>query len=600
MLQYMYYTNMQALENNLNNYYYQVGEKATEKKDLQDLNFFSSFFNKQKTIDTNNEEELNESGTELEIELCKNDDSFFIYEENKNNYSKRNELRYSHIKNENYFVTNERDAIDSTSTINNTNSNINLNKNNSNNHLLTTDEKIKYVRGLYVYGSVGRGKTYFLNILFDRIKLKKLKIHYHNFMQHIHKKFHEEKINHSENPIKNIAISMSKQYKLIYIDEFQVVHISDAMILKSLFKYLFDYGVVLICSSNRNPKHLYHNGLNRDRFIPFIKLLFKHNYIYEINNYQDFRLKDSSTVNIDSGNITNLSTYTIFNVPSPKFEEIKKICNNVYCSTYNKDKKWVSQVEKYNAKIPVSALKNCIIPYILDKYCIFSFNDICGKNISIDEFNAIANMNSTIFIYNIEKMNEETKGNEMRRFILLIDILYEKNTRVFFFSDTPIFQIFQENTIISLFQLLINKIKEKHKSFNDFKNFYTDFLKLDSFNKKIFDDIMLSMGITNEISEKLFKAINYNINKEYIPIEYLRKILCFHVINYELDIKKHLAYFNDNNSELELIPYLLFDENDIDTSQENAFAFMRTLSRMKHMSTKTYLEKHKKLYEHNI
>ncbi|CAD2099131.1 nucleotide binding protein, putative [Plasmodium vinckei brucechwatti] len=553
---------LQAFENNINNYYQHV-ENKLEKKETEKKTFFSSLFKSDKKRDKDKDEEAEES--EEELGKLQNDDSFFIFDDKIKIRKKENKLRYEYIDSENAYN-------------NNMNSCLNVERENG----------IKYVRGIYVYGSVGRGKTYFLNLVFDRIKIGKLKIHYHNFMQQIHKDFHEEKLNNSEEPIKNISIKMSRKYKLIFIDEFQIVHISDAMLIKSLFKHLFDQGTILICSSNRNPLHLYHNGLNRERFIPFIKLLFKFNYIYEIDNYHDFRLRNSN------------SNDNIYNIPSKKIEEIKKLCINKYMDTYKKNIDYIKNVEKINHKIFVSNYKKYIVPYNINNYGIFSFKDLCCQNSSIDEFNAISKQNNTIFIYDIQKMNEEINGNEMRRFILLIDILYEKNTRVFFFSDIPIFQIFQTNSIISDFQNLIEKMKHKFNNFNHFKNHFDEQLKSNTFNRPTFCNIVRSFGISQEICDKLFDAINYNINKEYIPIEYLRNILCFHIINYETNIKESLNYLENPGVELKPIPYLLFDENDIDTSQENSFASMRTLSRIKHMCTMEYLEKHKKIYENDI
>ncbi|SBT77452.1 nucleotide binding protein, putative [Plasmodium ovale] len=564
---------LQAFENNLHNYYHHV-EKRLQKRESPRKGFFSSFFKREKTISKGNIGEMEEAENEEGIENCQNDDSFFIYDDNGSGDYEKSQLGYNKVQDESYYTDNCMDISIGNST-----------DSKGGNQLVDT-ERIKYVRGLYVYGSVGRGKTYFLNLLFDRIKLRKLKIHYHNFMQQVHKNFHEEKIKNSENPIKSISIKMSQKYKLIFIDEFQVVHISDAMVIKSLFHHLFFQGTVLLCSSNRNPIHLYHNGLNRERFSPFIKLLFKFNYIHEINNFHDFRLRNSST------------DKHVYNIPSKCFEDVKKICIDMFCNTYCKDINYVKKIEKYNEKIKVSDLKMCNIPYSLNRYCIFSFEELCGQNISIDEFNAISNENHTIFIYDITKMNEDIKGNEMRRFILLIDILYEKNTRVFFFSDIPIFQLFQTSSIISHFQFFIEKIKKKYSSFTDFKLACSELLKCGTFNRDIFTSMLFPLGVNTEICNKLFEAINYNVNKEYIPIEYLRNVLSFHMINYEIDAKSHLEYLEDKAEKLEPIPYMLFDESDIDTSQENAFASMRTLSRMKHMSTLSYLEKHKKAYEH--
>ncbi|CAI7720917.1 AFG1-like ATPase, putative [Plasmodium vivax] len=559
---------LQALENNLNGFHHHV-EKKLARGEVPRKKFLSSFFGMKKNAQGRSKEGSNQLAEEAEaaqevedeqaVENYQNDDNFFIYDEETNTKERQKRLHYSSIESEQYYLRGMDSPID--------------------------EKNIKYIRGLYVYGSVGRGKTYFLNLLFERIKLGKLKIHYHNFMQEVHKSFHEEKMNNSEDAIRSISIKMSKKYKLIFIDEFQVVHISDAMLIKSLFNHLFYRGTVLLFSSNRNPKHLYHNGLNRERFIPFIKLLYKFNYIFEIDNYHDFRLRNNHVDN------------HIYSIPTKKFEEIKKMCNEMYCQVSKKDMNHVRQVEKYDKEIAVSDFKTCVIPYSLNEYAIFSFQEICGKNISIDEFNAISKASHTLFIYDIEKMNEESKGNEMRRFILLIDILYEKNTKVFFFSDVPIFQIFQTSSIISHFHTLMEEMKKKYSSFSSFKNDASLCLKSGSFNRELFAKMVSHFGMDQEIGIKLFDAINFNINKEYIPMEYLRHVLAFHITNYEVDVKKHLKYLEDRDVHLEPIPYLLFDENEIDTSQENAFASMRTLSRMKHMSTVSYLEKHKKIYD---
>lgn len=573
---------LQTLQNNINQYYHhvesyvknynydeeiEINGSVKEERERQ-RNFRSlihTIFSKKNKQNINEEISRVEKGDELnEKEEYENNDCFFIFKNNisKNKGEFNKQLVYRNIKN-------EEDCRIS--------SNIPL-------------ENIQYIRGIYIHGSVGRGKTYFLNMLFDNLKITKLKIHYHNFMQEIYKMFHEEKLNNRKDPIKNISIKLNRKYKLIFIDEFQIVHISDAMIIKSLFNYLFHYGTILLCSSNRNPVHLYHNGLNRDRFIPFIKLLYKFNYVYEIDNYFDFRVKNRGTVS------------NVYNIPSMSFEKIKKICQELYAQVYQKSIQEIELLANENRKLFVSNLKNQIIPYEIDRYAIFSFKDLCSSNISVNEYTAIANGYHTLFIYDIERMNEEINGNELRRFILLIDILYEKNIRVFFFSDIPLFQLFPTSDIISNFQMFLEKIKSKYVSFDEFVKANKKLLKKDSFDRSILGTITNLLDITSEVSEKLFDAMNYNINMEYIHMEHLRKILCFHIMNYEIDTKKYLKFVEKREKDISLdfIPYLLFDENVTDTSQENVFASMRTLSRMKHMSTESYLSQHKKLYENTL
>lgn len=566
---------LQALENNINDFYGHVeahSENSAVNTKKSKKSFFAYLFpNKERG--TKQKIDTTESTKEqVSLEHLRNDDNFFLYTSENSCKQKREIWRFSKIETEEDILNN------STNCYSESNSYKYLNKNQK--------DGITYVRGLYIYGSVGRGKTYFLNLFFDRIKISKLKIHYHNFMQEVHRCFHEEKINNSENPIKNVAIKLNKKYKLIFIDEFQVVHISDAMIIKSLFKYMFRYGTIFLFSSNRDPKLLYHNGLNRDQFIPFIKLLYHYNYIYEIDNFCDYRVKHGNTE-------TN-----VYNIPNKTFEEIKNICASMYASTYKKDLSFVKTITQVNKEIAVSSSKKVVVPYKLGGYGIFSFNDLCSQNISVEEYSAIANEIHTLFIYDVKQMSEEMNGNEMRRFILLMDILYEKNIRVFFFSDFPIFQIFQAIEIISYFQTLLMKLKNKYEYFNHFIEAVQDELKEDCFDKAIFWKILFPLDVTKQICEKLYYAVQYNINKEYVPIEYLRQALCFHITNYEVETEKHLQFlqYKTGGIKVKATPYLLFDENVIDTAQENIFASTRTLSRMKHMSTLSYLENHKKLY----
>jgi len=251
----------------------------------------------------------------------------------------------------------------------------------------------------YLYGNVGVGKTMILNFIYDQLKIEKKKLHFNEFMISFHDFRHDRE---DDNSIRSFVKNLKKKYKLIYLDEFQVTNIVDAMILGKLFEVIFSENIKIIITTNTKLSELYKDGLQREQFLPFISIIRNHSIQKELLLKNDYRLKDLTKL---QRLFYPLNENTLF-----------KINQNFRKFTRNK--------KKEKKKITTKG-RDFIISNFYDGVFRIKFKELCDKNLGSEDYINIANITDHIFIEEIPIFNDNN-SNQQLRFITLIDILYEK------------------------------------------------------------------------------------------------------------------------------------------------------------------------------
>lgn len=257
-------------------------------------------------------------------------------------------------------------------------------------------------RGLYMFGGVGRGKTMLMDLFFSSVPFaKKRRVHFHEFMAESHERIAEARKTNSGDPVPRVGEQIAREAALLCFDELHVTDITDAMILGRLFSVLFERGSVIVSTSNVPPGDLYKDGLNRDRFEPFIDLIEHQMEILELEAARDYRLdKLTSTPHY----ITPIDDHT-----GPLIRDAWVTLTG--CERGEPD---VINVKGRTIDVPEAALG----------VARFTFGDLCARPLGPADYLAIARQYHTIIVENVPLLTPD-KRNEARRFINLIDTLYD-------------------------------------------------------------------------------------------------------------------------------------------------------------------------------
>jgi cell division protein ZapE len=264
------------------------------------------------------------------------------------------------------------------------------------------------IKGLYVYGEVGRGKTLMMDLFFETSAVKrKRRVHFHEFMADVHERIHAYRQEHKngegseQDPIHRAATAIGEETWLLCFDEFHVTDIADAMILGRLFTRLFELGVVMVATSNLAPDNLYKDGLNRSLFVPFIAQIKRHCDVVRLDARADFRLEK----------LTGMTSWYV--PPDAKAHAAL-------------DAAWLRLAGGHEGEPQQLMVKGhaVLVPKAAMGVARFSFGDLCTRFLASADYLKIAHEFHTIIIDHIPVM-DFSRRNEAKRFIILIDTLYD-------------------------------------------------------------------------------------------------------------------------------------------------------------------------------
>lgn len=294
-------------------------------------------------------------------------------------------------------------------------------------------------RSLYMWGSTGCGKTFLMDMFYELLPVdKKRRIHFHDFMLSVHKRMHHLKVRHvndkygggkMQSIAEQLADEIIRESHVICFDEFQVTDIADAMILRTLFEALFERGLILCATSNRPPMDLYRNGLQRDLFVPFITLLQQKSVVFsflrEENEQVDYRvlLFQHQAKNVYFSPLTPETQLSLHQ----RFQEFFPSYQLPQSTTTDNSKKEEAQFCR-SAELFVYGHR-LFVPCLVTgrRVARFSFHDLCHRSYGAADYLALAECFSVVCLTDVPQLTLHQR-NELRRFITLVDAMYEHKT----------------------------------------------------------------------------------------------------------------------------------------------------------------------------
>src|SRR5437763_8751333 len=274
-------------------------------------------------------------------------------------------------------------------------------------------------RGVYLWGPVGRGKSMLMDLLFAVTPAaKKRRVHFHAFMLDVHDRIEHERRAHTGEPVAKVAADLAAEATLLCFDEFQVNDIADAMIIERLFRGLFEAGTVMVATSNRPTERLYENGLQRDRFLPFIALLGERLDRVELDSGRDYRL-------------ARMRGKRVYHWPNDA--AARAALEAAFADLTD---------HAAGGSVTLTVLaRPLVVPRAGRNVAWFSFAELCERPLAAADYLAIAERFAAIIVEGIPRLSPQQR-NEAQRFHILIDALYEARAVLVASAEVPPNQIY--------------------------------------------------------------------------------------------------------------------------------------------------------------
>ena len=290
-------------------------------------------------------------------------------------------------------------------------------------------------KGLYLWGGVGRGKSMLMDLFVESLEVPARRVHFHAFMQEIHAAIHKARQDGVEDAIKPVAKSVSDSVRLLAFDEMQITDITDAMIVGRLFEKLFAAGVVVVTTSNRVPDDLYKDGLNRQIFLPFIDMLKARMVVHELASPTDYR----------QDRLAGAQVYFTPNDAAAK-AEINRIWEEL------------TQGEQHSLTLHVQG-REIELPRFHNGVARAKFYDLCGRMLGPADYLALADAVRVLIIEDIPRLSRQN-FNEAKRFVTLVDALYEARVRLIASAAAEPEMLYVEGTGTFEFERTASRLRE--------------------------------------------------------------------------------------------------------------------------------------------
>lgn len=289
--------------------------------------------------------------------------------------------------------------------------------------------------GLYLWGGVGRGKTYLVDAFFDCLPFeRKTRVHFHRFMQRVHVELN--RLEGEKNPLEQVAERLAQEARVVCFDEFFVTDIGDAMILAGLLEALFARGVTLVATSNIAPAGLYENGLQRQRFLPAIALLEQHTRVVNVDGGTDYRLRTLQQAELyhyplDKGADRSLEDSFLRLAPEPgkHWERIEINQRYLTCRRVADDVAW------------------------------FDFKELCDGPRSPSDYIELARIYHAVLISGVPQFTPDL-NDQARRFINLVDEFYDRNVKLVLAAAEPLLELYAGGQLEFEFQRTVSRLQE--------------------------------------------------------------------------------------------------------------------------------------------